>query len=119
MQLRLILQPVMEWLLSAYRNLSEVENRARLLLAQQRSEYGAGYAAGNLINLLVQLKGLCRKDDLRTGNPYQSLFLIGQFQKVETPTLWMLAHHVFQRLELALCESCSLPQNLSRFVVLC
>ncbi|MBD1916469.1 MULTISPECIES: NB-ARC domain-containing protein [Cyanophyceae] len=56
MQLRLILQPVMEWLLSAYRNLSEVENRARLLLAQQRSEYEAGYAAGNLINLLVQLK---------------------------------------------------------------
>ncbi|MBD2259293.1 NB-ARC domain-containing protein [Pseudanabaena sp. FACHB-2040] len=56
MQLRLILQPVMEWLLSAYRNVSEVENRARLLLAQQRSEYGAGYAAGNLINLLVQLK---------------------------------------------------------------
>ncbi|MBD2115124.1 MULTISPECIES: NB-ARC domain-containing protein [Cyanophyceae] len=56
MQLRLILQPVMEWLLSAYRNLSEVENRARLLLAQQRSKYGAGYAAGNLINLLVQLK---------------------------------------------------------------
>ncbi|MBD2120436.1 NB-ARC domain-containing protein [Trichocoleus sp. FACHB-262] len=56
MQLRLILQPVMEWLLSAYRNVSEVENRARLLLTQQRSEYGAGYAAGNLINLLVQLK---------------------------------------------------------------
>jgi WD40 repeat protein len=56
MQLRLILQPVLEWLLSAYRNLSEVENRARLLLAQQRSEYGAGYAAGNLINVLVQLK---------------------------------------------------------------
>jgi WD40 repeat protein/transcriptional regulator with XRE-family HTH domain len=56
MQLRLILQPVLEWLLSAYRNLSEVENRARLLLAQQRSEYGAGYAVGNLINLLVQLK---------------------------------------------------------------
>ena len=46
----------MEWLLSSYRNLSEVENRARLLLTQQRSEYRAGYAAGNLINLLVQLK---------------------------------------------------------------
>ncbi|MBD2067800.1 pentapeptide repeat-containing protein [Leptolyngbya sp. FACHB-671] len=58
MQLRFIVQPVMEWLLSSYRNVSEVEDRARLLLAQQRqrSEYGAGYAAGNLINLLVQLK---------------------------------------------------------------
>jgi WD40 repeat protein len=58
MQLRFIVQPVMEWLLSSYRNVSEVEDRARLLLAQQRqqAEYGAGYAAGNLINLLVQLK---------------------------------------------------------------
>ncbi|MBW4527067.1 MAG: pentapeptide repeat-containing protein [Phormidium tanganyikae FI6-MK23] len=58
MQSRFIMQPVMEWLLSSYRNVSEVEDRARLLLAQQRQqpEYGAGYAAGNLINLLVQLK---------------------------------------------------------------
>ena len=58
MQLRFIIQPVIEWLLSSYRNVSEVEDRARLLLAQQRQqpEYGAGYAAGNLINLLVQLK---------------------------------------------------------------
>lgn len=56
MQLRFIVQPVMEWLLSAYRNISEVEDRARLLLAQQRSTYGTGYAVGNLINLMVQLK---------------------------------------------------------------
>ena len=41
-------------------------------------------------------KRLCRKNDLRTGNPPQSLFLIGQFQKVETPTLPVLAHHLFQ-----------------------
>ncbi len=39
--------------------------------------------------------GLCRKNDLRTGNPNQSLFLIVQFQKVETPTLLMLAHRLF------------------------
>src|SRR4028119_2091760 len=30
---------------------------------------------------------LCRKNKLRTGNPYQPLFLIGQFRKVETLTL--------------------------------
>ncbi len=53
-QLRSIVQPVMEWLLSCYRNVAEIEDRARLLLAQQRQQLG--YAAGNLINLLVQLK---------------------------------------------------------------
>lgn len=53
-QLRLIMQPVMEWLLSSYRSVSEVESRARQLLAQQRQQ--PGYVAGNLINLLVQLK---------------------------------------------------------------
>jgi WD40 repeat protein/transcriptional regulator with XRE-family HTH domain len=60
-QLRLIVQPVMEWLLSCYRNLSEVEDRARQLLAQQREK--SGYAAGNLINLLVQLKVDLRGSD--------------------------------------------------------
>ena len=40
-------------------------------------------------------KRLCRKNDLRTGNPPQSLFLTGQFQKVETPTLLMLARRLF------------------------
>jgi WD40 repeat protein/transcriptional regulator with XRE-family HTH domain len=64
-QLRLIVQPVLEWLLSSYTNVSEVEDRARQLLAQQRqlSKYGAGYAAGNLINLLVQLKVDLRDSD--------------------------------------------------------
>ncbi len=61
MQLRLIVQPVMEWLLSAYRNVAEVEERARELLAHQRQH--PGYAAGNLINLLVQFKvDLCGSD---------------------------------------------------------
>lgn len=57
-QLRLILQPAIEWLLSSYPNVSAVEDRARLLLTQQQhpSHSRAGYAAGNLINLLVQLK---------------------------------------------------------------
>lgn len=46
----------MEWLLSAYRNLSKVEDRERLLLVQQQSDDENGYAAGNLVNLLVKLK---------------------------------------------------------------
>jgi hypothetical protein len=61
MQLRLIVQPVMEWLLSCYRNVAEVEDRARLLLAQQRQK--SGYVAGNLINLLVQIKVDLRGSD--------------------------------------------------------
>lgn len=60
-QLRLILQPASEWLLSSYRNVSEIEERARQLLAQQRQK--SGYAAGNLINLLVQLKVDLRGSD--------------------------------------------------------
>lgn len=57
-QLRLIMQPMIEWLLSSYQNVSVVEDRAQLLLTQQQysSSSRAGYAAGNLINLLVQLK---------------------------------------------------------------
>jgi Pentapeptide repeats (8 copies) len=64
-QLRLIMQPVLNWLLSSYRNVSNVEDRARLLLTQQRQQpdYGTGYAAGNLINLLVQLKVDLRGSD--------------------------------------------------------
>ncbi len=42
---------------------------------------------------------LCRRNDLRTGKPSQSLFLIGQFQKVETPTLLMFAHRLVQHQE--------------------
>ncbi|HEY9647110.1 MAG TPA: WD40 repeat domain-containing protein, partial [Chroococcidiopsis sp.] len=60
-QLRLIMQPVMEWLLSSYRNVAEVEQRARQLLAQQRHQ--SGYAAGNLINLLIQFKVDLRGSD--------------------------------------------------------
>ncbi|WP_404790693.1 NB-ARC domain-containing protein [Altericista sp. CCNU0014] len=60
-QVRLIMQPVMEWLLSCYGNISAVEERARQLLAQQRHK--AGYAAGNLINFLVQLKVDLRGSD--------------------------------------------------------
>lgn len=57
----------------------------------------------------VRFVGLCHKNDLRTGDPSQFLFLIGQFQKLETPTLLMLGYRLCQRLELALYESCSLP----------
>mgnify|MGYP002776999124 CR=1 FL=1 len=64
-QLRLIMQPAIEWLLSSYPNVSAVEDRARLLLTQQQqaSSSRAGYAAGNLINLLVQLQVDLRGSD--------------------------------------------------------
>ncbi|MFH7029518.1 MAG: pentapeptide repeat-containing protein [Heteroscytonema crispum UTEX LB 1556] len=54
MQLRLIVQPVIERLLSRFGNVSAIEARARQLLVQQRQK--TGYVAGNLINLLVQLQ---------------------------------------------------------------
>lgn len=64
-QLRLIMQPVIEWLLSSYPNVSAVEERARSFLTQQQhpSSSRTGYAAGNLINLLVQLQVDLRSSD--------------------------------------------------------
>jgi WD40 repeat protein len=50
-QLRVIVQPLIEHLLSRFGSVSEIEQRARKLLAQQRHK--VGYAAGNLINILV------------------------------------------------------------------
>ncbi len=52
-QLRLIIQPVIEGLLTRFGSVSEIEVRSRQLLVQQRQK--SGYVAGNLINLLVQL----------------------------------------------------------------
>jgi WD40 repeat protein/transcriptional regulator with XRE-family HTH domain len=52
-QLRLIVQPVIERLLCRFGNVSEIEVRSRQLLAQQGQK--PGYIAGNLVNLLVQL----------------------------------------------------------------
>ena len=53
-QLRVIVQPVIERLLSRFGSVSEIEDRARKLLVQQRQK--PGYVAGNPINLLVQLQ---------------------------------------------------------------
>jgi WD40 repeat protein len=76
MQLKSIVLPAIDWLRSAYRNVAEIEDRARQLLAQQRQI--SGYAAGNLINLLVQLQvdlrgadfseSIVRQADLRQVN---------------------------------------------------
>lgn len=52
-QLRLIMQPVIERLLALFGSVSEIEGRSRQILAQQGQK--PGYIAGNLINLLVQL----------------------------------------------------------------
>ncbi|KAM3106789.1 WD40 domain-containing protein [Phormidesmis sp. 146-33] len=60
-QLRLIVQPVIERLLSKFGNVSEIEVRSRQLLTQQRQK--TGYVAGNLINLLVQLQVDLRGSD--------------------------------------------------------
>jgi WD40 repeat protein/transcriptional regulator with XRE-family HTH domain len=53
-QTRLIVQPVMEQLLSRFGSVAAIEAQARHLLTQQGKK--AGYTAGNLINLLVQLQ---------------------------------------------------------------
>jgi len=60
-QLRLIVQPMIERLLTRFGSVSEVEIRSRQLLGQQQQK--SGYVAGNLINLLVQLHvDLCGSD---------------------------------------------------------
>ncbi|MBW4565596.1 MAG: pentapeptide repeat-containing protein [Mojavia pulchra JT2-VF2] len=53
-QTRLIVQPVIEQLLSRFGSVAAIEAQARHLLTQQGKK--AGYTAGNLINLLVQLQ---------------------------------------------------------------
>jgi len=57
---------------------------------------------------VMELERLCRKNELRTGNPSQSLFLIGQLRKFETRILSVLAHCLYQQLQPVLCESYSL-----------
>jgi WD40 repeat protein/transcriptional regulator with XRE-family HTH domain len=54
MQLRLIVEPIIERLMSRFGTVSEIEERARKLLVNQRQK--PGYVAGNLINLLVQIQ---------------------------------------------------------------
>lgn len=53
-QTRLIVQPVMERLVSSFGSVAAIEAQARHLLRQQGKK--PGYIAGNLINLLVQLQ---------------------------------------------------------------
>ncbi len=60
-QTRLIMQPVMERLLSRFGSVAAIETQARHLLRQQGKK--PGYTAGNLINLLVQLQVDLRGSD--------------------------------------------------------
>ncbi|MBW4639940.1 MAG: pentapeptide repeat-containing protein [Gloeocapsa sp. UFS-A4-WI-NPMV-4B04] len=60
-QLRLIVQPVIERLLCRFGNVSDIEVRSRQLLTQQRQK--TGYVAGNLINLLIKLQVDLRGSD--------------------------------------------------------
>lgn len=60
-QIRLIGQPVIEWLLSRFGSVAAIETQARQLLAQQGKT--PGYIGGNLINLLVQFQVDLRGSD--------------------------------------------------------
>ncbi|HEY9619187.1 MAG TPA: NB-ARC domain-containing protein, partial [Crinalium sp.] len=60
-QTRLIMQPVMERLLSRFGSVAAIEAQARHILTQQGKK--PGYVAGNLINLLVQLQVDLRGSD--------------------------------------------------------
>jgi WD40 repeat protein len=60
-QTRLIMQPVMERLLSRFGSVAAIEAQARHMLRQQGKK--PGYVAGNLINLLVQLQVDLRESD--------------------------------------------------------
>jgi WD40 repeat protein len=60
-QARLVVQPVIEELLSRLGSVVAIEAQARQLLAQQGK--ATGYVAGNLINLLVQLQVDLRGSD--------------------------------------------------------
>ncbi|MBD2565686.1 MULTISPECIES: WD40 repeat domain-containing protein [Nostoc] len=60
-QIRLIMQPVMERLLSRFGSVAAIKAQARHILTQQGKK--PGYIAGNLINLLVQFQvDLCGWD---------------------------------------------------------
>ena len=60
-QTRLIVQPVMERLLSHFGNVAAIATQAKQLLRQQGQQ--PGYVAGNLINLLVQFQVDLRGSD--------------------------------------------------------
>ncbi|MBE9159891.1 pentapeptide repeat-containing protein [Nodosilinea sp. LEGE 06152] len=60
-QTRLIVQPVMERLLSHFGSVGAIEAQARHILTQQGKQ--PGYVAGNLINLLVQFQVDLRGSD--------------------------------------------------------
>ncbi|MBD2036198.1 pentapeptide repeat-containing protein [Leptolyngbya sp. FACHB-321] len=60
-QTRLVVQPVMERLLSRFGSVTAIEAQARHLLIQQGKK--PGYVAGNLINLLVQFQVDLRGSD--------------------------------------------------------
>jgi WD40 repeat protein/transcriptional regulator with XRE-family HTH domain len=60
-QTRLIVQPVMERLLSCFGSVAAIESQARHLLRQQGKQ--SGYIAGNLINLLIQFQVDLRGSD--------------------------------------------------------
>jgi WD40 repeat protein/transcriptional regulator with XRE-family HTH domain len=60
-QTRLIVQPVMEQLLSRFGSVGAIEAQARYILTRQGKK--PGYTAGNLINLLVQFQVDLRGSD--------------------------------------------------------
>ncbi|MBW4510278.1 MAG: NACHT domain-containing protein [Scytonematopsis contorta HA4267-MV1] len=55
-QVRLLLRPVIEKLIPRFRNQDSLVNHFKSILATLRSQEQGGYAAGNIINLLCELK---------------------------------------------------------------
>jgi WD40 repeat protein/DNA-binding CsgD family transcriptional regulator len=64
-QIRFILKPILDQLLTELGNTNLIEEKLKHILAKIRSEFTAkpGYAGGNLLNLLVQLKVSLRHYD--------------------------------------------------------
>lgn len=61
---------------------------------------------------LKQQIWLCRKQELRTGNPSRFLFVIEQLQKLETLTLLVLEYRLFQLPALVQCVRIFIAANL-------
>jgi WD40 repeat protein len=57
-QIRLILRPLIDYLVEHLGSFSKVQNQLKTILVQQKSEtpHQRGYLAGNILNLLIELK---------------------------------------------------------------
>jgi WD40 repeat protein/transcriptional regulator with XRE-family HTH domain len=73
-QIRLIVQPILECLLTQFGSQPQIEQRFQELLTQLRSAQQPGYLAGNLLNLLVSLQTDLQNWDLSNLTVWQADF---------------------------------------------